>query len=139
MKMKLITLLLIAVFVSACTTVDHYIKKVTHKPNLLIGYQTVSLRPEIDPIVELLFDNNSAVIGEEAFKFIGASLNDNSYYVVEATAGGFSNQSQAIAQERINSMIKVLESYGVKSSNIYVADYSASKPGRQGFIYSISY
>ena len=126
-------------FVSACTTVNQYIRKITHRPNLLIGYQTVSLRPEIDPIVELLFDTNSAVIGEEAFRFIGASLKDNSYYVVEATAGGFSNQSQAIAQKRINSMIKVLESYGVESSNIYVADYTASKPGRQGFIYSITF
>ena len=139
MKTKLISLLLIAALLSACATVNQYIRKVTHKPNLLIGYQTVSLRPEIDPIVELLFDNNSAVIGEEAFKFIGASLEDDSYYVVEATAGGFSSSSQDIAQKRINSMIKVLESYGVKSSNIYVADYTASKPGRQGFIYSISY
>ena len=139
MKTKLISLLLIAIMLSGCTTLNQYIRKVTHKPNLLIGYQTVSLRPEVDPMIELLFDNNSAVIGEEAFTFIGASLQDNSYYVVEATAGGFSNQSQAIAQKRINAMIKVLESYGVKSSNIYVADYSASKPGRQGFIYSISF
>ena len=139
MKIKLVSVLLIILLVSACTTVNKYIRKVTHRPNLLIGYQTVSLRPEIDPMVELLFDTNSAYIGEEAFKFIGASLKDNSYYVVEATAGGFSNQSQAIAQKRINSMIKVLESYGVESSNIYVADYTASKPGRQGFIYSVSY
>ena len=139
MKTKLISLLLIAIMLAGCTNINQYIRKVTHKPNLLIGYQTVSLRPEVDPMIELLFDNNSAVIGEEAFNFIGASLKDKSYYVVEATAGGFSNQSQAIAQKRINAMIKVLESYGVKSSNIYVADYSASKPGRQGFIYSISF
>ena len=139
MLKKLVSLLLITVLVSACTTINQYIRKITHKPNLLIGYQTVSLRPDIDPMIELLFDTNSAFIGEEAFNFIGTSLSDNSYYVVEATAGGFSNQSQAIAQKRINSMIKVLESYGVKSSDIYVADYSASKPGRQGFIYSISF
>ncbi len=139
MKQKLISVLIIVVLLSACATVNKYIRKVTYKPNLLIGYQTVSLRPDIDPMVELLFDTNSAYIGEEAFKFIGASLKDNSYYVVEATAGGFSSQSQAIAQKRINSMIKVLESYGVESSNIYVADYTASKPGRLGFIYSVSY
>lgn len=137
--MKFISLLLVIVLLSACTTVNKYIRKVTHRPNLLIGYQTVTLRPDIDPIVELLFDTNSAYIGEEAFKFIGSSLKDNSYYVVEATAGGFSSQSQDIARKRINSMIEVLESYGVESSNIYVADYTASKPGRQGFIYSISY
>ena len=139
MKTKLITVTLIFIFLSGCTTVNQYIRKITHKPNLLIGYQTVSLRPDIDPMVELLFDNNSAVIGEQAFNYIGQSLTENSYYVVEATAGGFSNQSQAIAQKRINAMIEVLESYGVKSSNIYVADYTAGKPGRQGFIYSISY
>ena len=139
MKIKLLNLFLVITFLSACTTVNQYIRKISDRPNLLIGYQTVSLRPDIDPIVELLFDNNSAVIGDEAFKYIGEVLTEKSYYVVEATAGGFSKQSQDIAQERINTMIQVLEAYGVKASNIYVANYSASKPGRQGFIYSISY
>ena len=139
MKLKLVSLVVITILVSACSTVDQYIRKITHKPNLLIGYQTVSLRPNVDPVVELLFDNNSSVIGEAAFKHIGESLRLNSYYIVESTAGGFSNKSQQVAQDRVNAMIAVLEAYGVESSSIYVADYSAGKPGRQGFIYRISY
>ena len=122
-----------------CAGFDQYVRDVSGRPSLLIGYQTVELRDNIPPIFELQFANNSSRVDDEQIDQIGEVLTDNSYYVVEATAGGYTAGSQNIVKQRVKAMIEILESYGVNSDKIYVAEYSAAKPGLRGYIYSVSY
>ena len=136
---RLVMVLSMAIMLSSCATVERYIKRFSEKPSLLIGYQTVQLRENIPPLIEIRFKDNETVISESDFDEIGTKLTKNTYYVVEATAGGFSKQSQRLAQLRVSEIIKVLEAYNIKSKDIYVAEYTAEKPGRRGYIYSISY
>ena len=136
---RIIIVLLLAQMLGACATIETYINKITKKPSLLIGYQTVELRDDIHPTVEIEFDTNKSNINDLNIQAIESQLREDSYYVVEGTAGGVSKNSQEIARKRVQAMIDVLESYGVRSSNIYVAQYSAIKKGRAGLLYIISY
>ena len=136
---KSVFIVIFVSILSACTGFDQYIRDISGRPSLLIGYQTVELRDNIPALYEIQFANNSASVDDKQIDEIGEVLSDNSYYVVEATAGGYSTTSQKIVKQRVKAMIEILESYGVNSDKIYVAEYSAAKPGRRGYIYSVSY
>ena len=133
------TLLLILLLMVGCSGFDQYVRDLSSRPSLLIGYQTVELRDNIPPVYEIEFDNNSSTVSDLQIDQIASVLTENSYYVVEATAGGYTSASQKIVKQRTKALIEILESYGINSDKIYVADYSAGKPGRRGYIYSVSY
>ena len=137
--MSRVLLLLNFLLLVGCTGFDQYVRDISSKPSLLIGYQTVELRDNIPPVYEIEFAKNSSTVSDLQIDQIASVLTENSYYVVEATAGGYTSASQKIVKQRNKAMIEILESYGINSDKIYVADYSAGKPGRRGYIYSVSY
>ena len=104
-----------------------------------LGYPTIVLKEGILPEVEIEFPSGEADLADADKVSLLRLAGRQGRFVIEGTAGGTSKNSHYLAKQRAINTAKFLETQGIKTDDIAIAEYDPNKPGRTVLIYTITY
>jgi outer membrane protein OmpA-like peptidoglycan-associated protein len=130
---------LVFLFVSltGCSRANEWVEHIVDRNsrNLLLAYDTVRLRDNVEPELSIEFSYGSSKLKTEYVDQLDSLVDKRRLYIVEGTAGGV--EYVELAMQRALIVASVLEDVGVATKNISIAEYNPKRTGGQAHVYSI--